>query len=73
MIKESDYIYLHTLYDMDIIYGISKGIYKVYGIDDGDVYIQVSGIKGTYLIFKSQYNKVLPNKINKLLYRGLTW
>lgn len=74
MIKEGNYIYLHTLVSEDIEIGLSEGIYKVCEIyEKGDAYIQVSGIKGTYLIFKDQYNKVLPNKINKLLYRGLTW
>lgn len=72
MTNKDTYIYLHTIDDQDIEMGLNEGIYKVYEIhSDGDAFIQVTGFKNRYFIFNNQYNRVLPNKINKLLYKGL--
>lgn len=72
MTNKDTYIYLHTIDDQDIDMGLSEGIYKVCEIDsEGDAYIQVTDFNSRYFIFNNQYNRVLPNKINKLLYKGL--
>lgn len=67
MIKEGDYVYVHTLYKDDITEEVSIGVYKVR--TGGLTYVYVHGID--IVFFDDQYIKVIPNKINKLLYKDL--
>lgn len=68
-VKNGDYIYLHVIDDSGILKGISRGIYKAHVDEDSDVFILVDGIAFQCYLFESQYIKLIPNKINKLLYR----
>lgn len=68
MIKEGDYVYLHELYPEDVVDAVSIGVYKVYEIDeDGDIYV-LTNHSTKYFLAEDQYYKIIPNKINKLLY-----
>lgn len=67
MIKEGDYIYVHTLYKDDITEGVSIGMYKVRSGGYTSAYVHGIDI----VFFDDQYIKVIPNKINKLLYKDL--
>lgn len=69
MVKEGDYIYVHTLYDMDRRRGVEKGIYKVKSLRYKGVVIKVHSLSN--FMEYHQYFKVVPNKINKLLYKEL--
>lgn len=69
MIREGDYIYVHTLYSMDRRRGVEKGIYKVKSLRYKGVVIKVHS-HSNFMEY-DQYFKILPNKINKLLYKGL--
>lgn len=66
--KEGDYIYLHTLDDFETQRGISTGVYKVHMDEDGNVSIRTKEFASLYYLLDSQYRKLIPNKINKLLY-----
>lgn len=71
-IKEGDLVYVHTLDYDDIREGIDKGIYKV--SQKGryrDIYIRLEQDGTIWCFYDFQYSKVVPNKINKLLYKGL--
>lgn len=68
-VKEGDYIYLHTIDGFETWKGISKGVYKAYLDQDGDVSIRIKESASLYYLLDSQYRKLIPNKINKLLYR----
>lgn len=68
-VKEGDYIYLHTIRSFETRRGISTGVYKAYLDEDGDVAIRVKGFAFLYYLNESRYRKLIPNKINKLLYR----
>lgn len=69
MVKEGDYIYVHTLHDIDRWKGIEKGIYKVNAVRLTGIFIEVQ----SYINFMEydQCFKIVPNKINKLLYKEL--
>lgn len=67
MIKEGDYVYLHTLDNMDVDAEVSIGVYKVYVDHVGRIYINTYRYS-RYFLSKDQYYKIIPNKINKLLY-----
>lgn len=68
-VKEGDYIYLHTLDDFETRRNISTGVYKAHVDEDGDVSIRTKQLPSLYYLLDSQYRKLIPNKINKLLYR----
>lgn len=73
MIKEGGYVYVHTLDSEDIRKGMSKGVYKMHGVDEWEgACIYLNHINDDYYICNYQYSKILPNKINKLLYKGLS-
>lgn len=68
MIKEGDLVYLHELHPEDADVDVSIGVYGVSFIDRyGDIYINTNHYNRYYLA-KDQFYKILPNKINKLLY-----
>lgn len=67
MIRKGDLVYLHTLYGVDERHGLRKGLYTVDKVVRGrDVYI-----KTQFLLLERQFNKVVRNKINELLYKEL--
>lgn len=68
MIKVGDYIYVYKLFDSDRAMGTSIGVYKASEVlYSGTVFVEGS----VYGFLNIQYTKVVPNKINKLLYKGL--
>lgn len=68
MIKVGDYIYVYKLFDSDRAMGNSIGVYKASQVlYSGTVFVEGS----VYGFLRSQYTKVVPNKINKLLYKEL--
>lgn len=73
MIKKSGYVYVHTLDSEDVRKGVGTGVYKRHGVDEWKgAYIYLNSTNDDYYICNYQYSKVLPNKINKLLYKGLS-
>lgn len=66
MIRKGDLVYLHTLDSIDKSRGIRKGLYTVDKVRGRDVYI-----KTQFLLLERQFNKVVRNKINELLYKEL--
>lgn len=66
MIRKGDLVYLHTLHRVDGMRGLRKGLYTVNEVRGSDVYI-----KTQFLLLKYQFNKVVRNKINELLYKEL--
>lgn len=75
MIKEGGYVYVHKVYSNDESRGLRKGVYKIEEVYPNKkvVYVDCYLKDKVYrlMLLSSQYNKVLPNKINKLLYKGL--
>lgn len=75
MTKKGDYVYVHKVFSSDESYGLRKGVYKVDDVHYGKriVYVDCYLNNKVYrvMVLSSQYNKVLPSKINKLLYKGL--
>lgn len=69
MLKRGDLIYLHTLDGMDKVYGAYKGVYTVRTAGIATT-IYVEGTH-TYFVLPHQYHRIIPNKINKLLYKEL--
>lgn len=68
MIKVGDYIYVYKLFDSDRAMGTSIGVYKASQVSCSDtVFVEGS----VYGFLSTQYTKVIPNKINKLLYKDL--
>lgn len=67
MIKVGDYIYVYKLFDSDRAMGTSIGVYKASEVYSSTVFVEGS----VYGFLRSQYTKVVPNKINKLLYKEL--
>lgn len=70
MIRKGDYIYLHTLYGVDEMRGLRKGLYTVNEVCGIDVRIKTNPRNSIFLL-KCQFNKVVRNKINELLYKEL--
>lgn len=71
-IKEGDLVYVHTLDSEDIEEGVTKGVYEVATLGgNGDIYVSSEQVSMLWCFYELQYIKVVPNKINKLLYKGL--
>lgn len=71
MIKEGDYVYVHTLYKDGIIEGVKEGIYKVVRSAGDGMKVRVDDSNCIHFLYSHQVHKVVPNKINKLLYKEL--
>lgn len=71
MIKKGDYVYLYHLDFVDKLNKIGRGLYKVVEVSEAGMRIYVDKRYRFYFIEEGQYYKVVPNKINKLLYKGL--
>lgn len=71
-IKEGDFVYLHEVDHIDIREGIREGIYKVAHSDGDSIRVFVNNTNDRHFLYSYQVHKVVSNKINKLLYKGLS-
>lgn len=72
MIREGDYVYVHTLKEMDLELEVGRGVYEVTSINKYGVVFVDTKMFFDYILAYNQYYKLRPNKINKLLYKELS-
>lgn len=71
-IKQGDLVYLHKIDRVDIREGVKKGIYEVVHCTGDSMRVFVNNTNDSHFLYSDQVYKIVPNNINKLLYKELS-